>query len=109
MFCFSSTFVCCSSTLAITLSATAGPVRFGDTKEGTFGLRVPTSMDVDAGKGGRIINSEGLSDTKAWGQPAAWVDRVVLHTGDAEAGRIAERFQEYATQTPAKLEGRAAK
>jgi hypothetical protein len=33
--------------------------------------------------------------------------RVVLHAGDAEAGKIAERFQEYATLTPAQLEGRA--
>lgn len=58
----------------ITLTASAGPVKFGDTKEGTFGIRVPTSMDVDAKGGGRIVNSEGLSDQKAWGQPAAWVD-----------------------------------
>jgi hypothetical protein len=59
---------------SITLRASAGPVKFGDTKEGTFGIRVPTSMDVDAKGGGRIVNSQGLADQKAWGQPAAWVD-----------------------------------
>jgi hypothetical protein len=58
----------------ITLKATEGPVTFGDTKEGMFGLRVSTSMDVTSKQGGKIITSEGLEDTKAWGKPAAWVD-----------------------------------
>ncbi len=58
----------------ITIKATAGPVKFGDTKEGTFGVRVPGSMKVDAGQGGRIVNSEAQTDQAAWGQPAAWVD-----------------------------------
>ncbi len=47
---------------------------FGDTKEGSFGIRVPESMTVDAKRGGRIVNSDGKTDQAAWGQPAAWVD-----------------------------------
>jgi hypothetical protein len=50
---------------------------FGDTKEGSFGIRVPTSMDVDQANkkpGGHIVNSRGDSDAKAWGRPAEWVD-----------------------------------
>lgn len=58
----------------ITLSATEGEVKFGDTKEGTFGVRVPTVMDVESKKGGSIVNSEGQIDGATWGKPAAWVD-----------------------------------
>jgi hypothetical protein len=49
-------------------------VTFGDTKEGAFALRVADSMRVDAKKGGRIVNSEGLVNEAAWGMPARWVD-----------------------------------
>ncbi len=58
----------------ITLKATSGPVRFGDTKEGTFGVRVAESMRVDSKQGGRIVNSEGKTNQDAWGRQAAWVD-----------------------------------
>ena len=58
----------------ITLKASNGPVKFGDTKEGSFGLRVARSMTVDAKGGGRIINSRGQTDRDAWGRKAAWVD-----------------------------------
>jgi hypothetical protein len=58
----------------ITLKATNGPVKFGDTKEGTFGLRIAETMKVEAKRGGRIVNSEGATDEKAWGKRAAWVD-----------------------------------
>ncbi len=63
----------------IDLHATESDVHFGDSKEGVFGVRVPSSMDVDqkgrsGGEKGRIITSEGLKDAGAWGKPAAWVD-----------------------------------
>ncbi len=58
----------------ITLKATDGPVQFGDTKEGSLGIRLPTSMDVNSKLGGKVINSEGLTDDAAWGKPAPWVD-----------------------------------
>ncbi|MFP6694030.1 MAG: PmoA family protein [Pirellulales bacterium] len=48
--------------------------RFGDTKEGSFGVRVAGTMKVDANQGGKVINSEGQTDKGAWGKPAAWVD-----------------------------------
>jgi hypothetical protein len=59
---------------AITLKATEGPVKFADTKEGTFGVRVAETMRVDAKKGGRIVNSKGQVNGDAWGKPAEWVD-----------------------------------
>jgi hypothetical protein len=61
----------------VTIRASEGPLTFGDTKEGMFGIRVATSMDVDQKDkkpGGRIINSRGDSDAAAWGKPAEWVD-----------------------------------
>lgn len=60
----------------IKLEATGGPVTFHDTKEGMFGLRVASSMDVNKKAGGMITNAEGLTNDKAWGQPSPWVDYV---------------------------------
>jgi Methane oxygenase PmoA len=60
----------------IKLEATKGPVTFGDTKEGMFGLRVASTMDVNKKTGGKITNAEGLTDDKAWGQASPWVDYV---------------------------------
>jgi hypothetical protein len=56
------------------VNASPGDVTFGDTKEGAFGVRVAGTMDVKNKKGGRIINSEGLTDGAAWGKASAWVD-----------------------------------
>lgn len=46
----------------------------GDTKEGTFGIRVGGDMKVDAKKGGTIHNAEGLTGKAAWSKASAWVD-----------------------------------
>lgn len=56
------------------LKATAGDVNFGDTKEGSFGMRVAGTMKVDARMGGKITNAEGQTNQAAWGQKSAWVD-----------------------------------
>ena len=61
---------------AFRIAANDGPVVFGDTKEGMFGIRVASSMDVTKKKGGKITNAEGLTDEKAWGKPSPWVDYV---------------------------------
>jgi hypothetical protein len=58
----------------ISIKATDGDVTFGDTKEGTFGIRVPDSMTLLAARGGTIVNSVGQTDSDAWGLPAEWVD-----------------------------------
>ena len=59
----------------ITITA-AREVKFGDTKEGSFGIRLAGSMKVDATPGGQIVNSEGQTDKGAWGKAAKWVDYV---------------------------------
>src|SRR5271157_3122758 len=58
----------------IALRASEGPVTFGDTKEGSFGLRVAESLRVDSKQGGRIVNSAGQTNAAAWGKRADWVD-----------------------------------
>lgn len=58
----------------IRVMASYGPLRFGDTKEGSFGIRVAGSMKETAGQGGRLINDSGQTSEDAWGKPAAWVD-----------------------------------
>jgi hypothetical protein len=59
---------------SITIKATDGDVTFGDTKEGTFGIRLADSMCLAANQGGRIVNSVGQTNDDAWGLPAEWVD-----------------------------------
>jgi hypothetical protein len=59
---------------AIVIKATNGPVTFGDTKEGSFGVRTASSIRVDSKQGGRIVNSRGQENAAAWGKPAEWVD-----------------------------------
>ncbi len=43
-------------------------------KDSGLSVRVAHSMCVDAGQGGRIVNSKGDQDGNAWGKRAAWVD-----------------------------------
>jgi Methane oxygenase PmoA len=59
---------------AFRIAANDEPVTFQDTKEGMFGVRVASSMDVTKKKGGKITNAEGLTDEEAWGKPSPWVD-----------------------------------
>jgi hypothetical protein len=65
--------------VTLALVADAGPVTFGDTKEGSFALRVrpqlqPKDSNGSQGASGRLVNSEGLVDAAAWGKRARWVD-----------------------------------
>jgi hypothetical protein len=68
--------------LDIDLHAGAGPVTFGDTKEGALGVRVRGSVTEDRGKG-RLTNAEGKVGEGAhgnrdrggcWGLVSAWCD-----------------------------------
>jgi len=63
----------------VTVKAADSPVTFGDTKEGMFGLRLASSMDVVSKKkkgNGKITNAEGITDAAAWGKASPWVDYV---------------------------------
>jgi hypothetical protein len=58
----------------VLLKATDGDVHFGDTKEGSFGVRVAGTMKVDAKLGGVITSADGETDSDAWGKKSKWVD-----------------------------------
>ena len=55
-----------------TIRATQGPVRIGDTKEGTFAIRLVKALESPPGQ---MVNSIGSTGEKGvWGQRADWVD-----------------------------------
>lgn len=57
----------------ITLAAKQRVV-FGDTKEGTFGLRMAAPLQEEKGTG-HLIDAEGAQgEKKVWGKPSAWAD-----------------------------------
>jgi hypothetical protein len=65
----------------ITITASNGEVVFGDTKEGTMGIRtnpgIQLTNDPRAGvttANGHALNSEGGRDKDIWGKRAKWVD-----------------------------------
>ncbi|MEX0824647.1 MAG: PmoA family protein [Pirellulaceae bacterium] len=77
------------------LIASDGDVHFGDTKEGSFGLRLAGTMKVDAKKGGKIVNAEGMEDGQAWGKPSTWVDYYGPVEGEVEGVAIMNHPESY--------------
>jgi hypothetical protein len=54
------------------IHAAHGPITIGDTKEGTFAIRVVKALDSPPGQ---MVNANGASGEKAiWGKRAQWVD-----------------------------------
>ena len=54
---------------------------FGDTKEGTFAIRLATSMDEK--HGGHMTSSDGKhTEKEIWGSRSAWVDYVGMVQGE---------------------------
>jgi hypothetical protein len=54
------------------IKAGDAPVHFGDTKEGTFGIRLAPELDAP---NGLMVNSEGgRGEKQVWGKRANWVD-----------------------------------
>ena len=59
----------------IEIRAGAGEVVFGDTKEGSFAIRVPGGLSLNGSKGAsHIVTSTGRRDKEAWGVTAPWCD-----------------------------------
>ncbi len=62
----------------VTIHASAGDLTFGDTKEGSMGLRLAETMRLTQPQGkpgdGHIVSSSGARDGAVWGKRADWVD-----------------------------------
>ena len=64
----STRFIDCTFTLA----ANHGPLKIGDTKEGTFAIRVVKALEAPMG---HMLSSEGkVGEKEIWGKRADWVD-----------------------------------
>ena len=64
------------------LTALASAVKFGDTKEGSFGIRL--AQPFSDKNGGHIENSQGGQGEKGcWGKSADWVDYTAKINGEA--------------------------
>jgi hypothetical protein len=59
----------------IDMLATAAPLTFGDTKEGSFGVRVNDVIREEKGNTGKLENAEGKTgELSVWGRKSAWCD-----------------------------------
>ena len=65
----------------VTIHATDGDIKFGDTKEGSMGIRTHPNLRLKNNEGqgvttanGHAVNSEGHRDGELWGKRAKWVD-----------------------------------
>jgi hypothetical protein len=67
----------------ITLTALDQPVKFGDTKEGSFGIRLSDQLREGRGTG-TMTNASGAKKMKdVWGKPSPWVDYAGTVDGQA--------------------------
>jgi len=59
----------------ITMLAGDADVKFGDTKEGSMGIRTHPALNLKGkGAAGKAVNSEGVEGITIWGKRAKWVD-----------------------------------
>lgn len=59
----------------VTIRASNGELKFGDTKEGSLGVRLAETMRLKGKVGqGHIVNSAGIRDDETWGKRANWCD-----------------------------------
>lgn len=59
---------------AITIKASNGELKFGETKEGSFAMRASGPLTVDAKQGAHLVNNAGQMDGEVWGKFAEWID-----------------------------------
>jgi hypothetical protein len=85
--------------MAVTIKPVGGPLVFGDTKEGSMGIRIPDSMRLKGGDG-RIVMSTGVKDAATWGKPAAWVDYYGTVEGQTLGVAILDHPQNLRHPTP---------
>ena len=66
-----------------TLRAVGDKVKFGDTKEGSFAIRIAAPLNES--HSGKLVNAHGKSTEKeVWGKPSPWVD----YSGEINGERL---------------------
>ena len=77
-------------------------LHFGDTKEGTFAIRIATPLEEPTPKAkgpartGRMVNAEGLeTESKAWGKRSAWMD----YAGELEGEKLGIAIMDHPSST----------
>ncbi|MBX3416341.1 MAG: PmoA family protein [Pirellulaceae bacterium] len=82
----------------VSLNATHGPLKLGDTKEGTFAVRTHPGLQLtpDPKRGvnmvfGTALNSAGDKDKAVWGKRAEWV----IYHGEIEGVRVALMIMDF--------------
>jgi hypothetical protein len=69
--------------VAIDLSASVCPITFGDTKEGSMGVRVHDALREQRGTG-KLENADGkIGESAVWGRRSAWCDYSGMVAGKA--------------------------
>ena len=86
--------------VTIKFTAEHGDCKLSDQKDSGFSVRVASSMDVDSRKGGRVINSNGITDKAAWGKRAEWVDYHGLVNGKTVGVAILNHPSSFRHPTP---------
>ena len=94
----------------ITLKASICPIRFGDTKEGSFGIRVHDAMRPTEKTGATVTNAEGKAmspptkdNLPIWGQPSHWVD----YSGTVDGKAVGVAVLDHPSNPPASWHARA--
>ncbi len=75
----------------LTLQAKEEPVVFGDTKEGSFALRVAQGLVADAG--GTLLDSEERTGKNVWGKRSRWIQARGKVNGQAAAVVLADHSE----------------
>ena len=76
----------------MSLTPDGDAMTFGDTKEGTFAIRVAPSMRLRGQKAlGRIENAEGMRDGDCWGKRSPWV----LYEGPVDGRMVRLRIADH--------------
>ena len=84
----------------ISLIASYGDIELGDIKDAGLCVRIPTVLDLKTGKGGTIINSEGIRDGDTWSKRATWVDYNGLMDGERVGVAILNHPSSFNHPTP---------
>jgi hypothetical protein len=68
----------------IDLYASSAPLKFGDTKEGSFGIRINDRLREEHGTG-KLENADGkIGEKECWGRRSAWCD----YSGTLDGRRV---------------------